>query len=118
MQPALDIVVELLDLEAIEVNIFRGLSPDDAGQRIFGGQVAGQALVAAARTVSQGAVHSLHSYFLRPGDPQVPVLYQVDRIRERWRSHWEGMPYPGMTVRTEQEEAYDLMAELAGIQDD
>jgi acyl-CoA thioesterase-2 len=82
MQPALDIVVELLDLEAIEVNIFRGLSPDDAGQRIFGGQVAGQALVAAARTVSQGAVHSLHSYFLRPGDPQAPVLYQVDRIRD------------------------------------
>ena len=82
MQPALDAVVDLLDLEAIEVNIFRGLSPDEDRQRIFGGQVAGQALVAAARTVDQGAVHSLHSYFLRPGDPNAPVLYDVDRIRD------------------------------------
>lgn len=82
MQPALDTVVALLDLEAIEVNIFRGLSPDEERQRIFGGQVAGQALVAAARTVDRGAVHSLHSYFLRPGDPNAPVLYEVDRIRD------------------------------------
>jgi acyl-CoA thioesterase-2 len=82
MQPALDAVVDLLDLEPIEVNIFRGLSPDEDRQRIFGGQVAGQALVAAARTVEQGSVHSLHSYFLRPGDPNAAVLYQVDRIRD------------------------------------
>ena len=82
MQTALDAVVDLLDLEAIEVNIFRGLSPDEDRQRIFGGQVAGQALVAAARTVDQGSVHSLHSYFLRPGDPNAPVLYDVDRIRD------------------------------------
>lgn len=72
----------LLDLEAIEVNIFRGRSPDEERQRVFGGQVAGQALVAAARTVDRGMVHSLHAYFLRPGDPTVPILYQVDRIRD------------------------------------
>ncbi|MYE55681.1 MAG: acyl-CoA thioesterase II [Acidimicrobiaceae bacterium] len=82
MQTALDNVVALLDLEAIEVNIFRGRSPDDDRQRIFGGQVAGQALVAAARTVERGAVHSLHAYFLRAGDPKAPVLYDVDRIRD------------------------------------
>ena len=81
-QAALDAVVRLLDLEAIEVNIFRGVSPDEQRQRVFGGQVAGQALVAAARTVDRGAVHSLHGYFLRPGDPTVPILYQVDRIRD------------------------------------
>jgi acyl-CoA thioesterase-2 len=81
-QAALDAVVRLLDLEAIEVNIFRGVSPDEQRQRVFGGQVAGQALVAAARTVDKGAVHSLHAYFLRPGDPTVPILYQVDRIRD------------------------------------
>ena len=81
-QAALDAVVRLLDLEAIEVNIFRGVSPDEQVQRVFGGQVAGQALVAAARTVDRGSVHSLHAYFLRPGDPTVPILYQVDRIRD------------------------------------
>ena len=84
MQEALDDLVKLLDLEAIEVNVFRGRSPDESRQRVFGGQVAGQALVAAARTVDvQGRmVHSLHAYFLRPGDPTVPILYQVDRIRD------------------------------------
>jgi len=82
MQDALDRLVALLDLEAIEVNIFRGRSPQDNRQRIFGGQVAGQALVAAARTVERGSVHSLHAYFLRAGDPQTPVLYDVDRIRD------------------------------------
>ena len=80
---ALDELVALLDLESIEVNIFRGLSPDENRQRVFGGQVAGQALVAATRTVETGRhVHSLHAYFLRPGDPTVPILYEVDRIRD------------------------------------
>jgi acyl-CoA thioesterase-2 len=75
--------VKLLDLEPIEVNLFRGVSPDEERQRVFGGQVAGQALVAAARTVEPGrSVHSLHAYFLRPGDPTVPILYEVDRIRD------------------------------------
>jgi acyl-CoA thioesterase II len=82
-QEAVDDLVKLLDLEPIEVNIFRGRSPSEDRQRIFGGQVAGQALVAAARTVDDDRpVHSLHSYFLRPGDPTVPVLYEVDRIRD------------------------------------
>ncbi len=84
MQEALDDLVKLLDLEAIEVNIFRGRSPDERRQRVFGGQVAGQALVAATRTVDEPNrhVHSLHAYFLRPGDPTIPILYEVDRIRD------------------------------------
>lgn len=83
MQHDVDALVDLLDLENIEVNIFRGISPDESRQRIFGGQVAGQGLVAAARTVDDDRrVHSLHAYFLRPGDPTVPVLYEVDRIRD------------------------------------
>ncbi len=82
-QDAVDDLVKLLDLEPIEVNIFRGMSPDEDRQRIFGGQVAGQALVAAARTVPPDRpVHSLHAYFLRAGDPKVPVLYEVDRMRD------------------------------------
>ena len=83
MQQAVDDLIALLDLEAIEVNLFRGISPDVEAQRVFGGQVAGQALVAAARTVDAArSVHSLHAYFLRPGDPTVPILYEVDRIRD------------------------------------
>jgi acyl-CoA thioesterase-2 len=82
-QEAVDDLCGLLDLEAIEVNIFRGTSPDEDRQRVFGGQVAGQALVAAARTVdADRPVHSLHAYFLRPGDPTVPILFEVDRIRD------------------------------------
>lgn len=82
MASALDRLVELLDLEEIEINIFRGRSPQEDRQRVFGGQVAGQALVAAGRTVESGQVHSLHAYFLRPGDPTIPILYEVDRIRD------------------------------------
>ena len=80
---ALDDLVTLLDLEVIEVNLFRGRSPDESRQRVFGGQVAGQALVAATRTVEPDRfVHSLHAYFLRPGDPTTPIVYEVDRIRD------------------------------------
>ena len=75
-------VLDLLDLEAIEVNIFRGVSPKDRWQRVFGGQVLGQALVAAYRTVDERVCHSLHAYFIRPGDPKVPILYEVDRARD------------------------------------
>src|ERR1700740_1202749 len=82
MQQALDDLVKLLDLEAIEVNIFRGRSPLENRQRVFGGQVAGQALVAAGRTVEDRIVHSLHAYFLRPGDTRIPSLYDVDRTRD------------------------------------
>ena len=82
MTQALDRLVELLDLEAIQVNIFRGKNLDETRLRVFGGQVAAQSLVAAGRTVDSGRVHSLHSYFLRPGDPTAPILYEVDRIRD------------------------------------
>jgi acyl-CoA thioesterase-2 len=82
MQDAVDGLVAILDLEELEVNIFRGRSPQEMRQRVFGGQVAGQALVAAGRTVERGTVHSLHAYFLRPGDPAAPILYLVDRIRD------------------------------------
>jgi len=82
MSDSLDFLVNLLDLEPIEVNIFRGTQPDENRQRVFGGQVAGQALMAAGRTVDNAQVHSLHAYFLRPGDPTVPILYEVDRIRD------------------------------------
>ena len=82
MPTALDELIALLDLDELEVNIFRGRSPQEQRQRVFGGQVAGQALVAAGRTVERGIVHSLHAYFLRPGDPAAPILYLVDRIRD------------------------------------
>jgi acyl-CoA thioesterase-2 len=77
-----DELIALLDLEPIEVNIFRGTSPQDRSQRVFGGQVLGQALVAASRTVEGRFCHSLHAYFLVPGDPRVPILYEVDRSRD------------------------------------
>jgi acyl-CoA thioesterase-2 len=82
MPDAVAELIGILDLEELEVNIFRGRSPDENRQRVFGGQVAGQALIAAGRTVARGAVHSLHAYFLRPGDPTKPILYEVDRIRD------------------------------------
>src|SRR6266705_5877141 len=83
MGKALDRLIDLLDLEQIEVNIFRGRSPEERVQRVFGGQVAGQALVAAGRTVpADRPVHSLHAYFIRPGDPSVPIVYLVDRVRD------------------------------------
>ncbi|MGA7833934.1 MAG: acyl-CoA thioesterase II [Acidimicrobiales bacterium] len=82
MSEALEFLVHLLDLESIEVNVYRGINPKEERQRTFGGQVAAQALMAAGRTVERGRVHSLHSYFLRPGDPTTPILYEVDRIRD------------------------------------
>jgi acyl-CoA thioesterase-2 len=83
MSAELDRLLDLLDLEQIELNIFRGRSPKERVQRVFGGQVAGQALVAAGRTVpSMRPVHSLHAYFIRPGDPLVPIVYTVDRLRD------------------------------------
>ena len=80
---AVEQLLETLDLETLEHNLFRGRSPDTGWQRVFGGQVIGQALVAAQRTVpEERQVHSLHGYFLRPGDPAVPIIYEVDRIRD------------------------------------
>ena len=83
MNKPLDKLLDLLDLEQIELDIFRGRSPEEQVQRVFGGQVAGQALVAAGRTVPDDRpVHSLHAYFIRPGDPAVPLVYTVDRVRD------------------------------------
>nr|WP_093717535.1 acyl-CoA thioesterase II [Actinacidiphila alni] len=76
-------MLDLLDLERIEQDIFRGLSRSAVVPRVFGGQVAAQALVAAGRTVPEDrGAHSLHAYFLRPGDPGAPIVYEVDRIRD------------------------------------
>ena len=82
MASAVENLLAILDLEQLERNLFRGRSPQDGWQRVYGGQVIGQALVAAARTVENRTVHSLHAYFLRPGDPTVPIIYDVDRIRD------------------------------------
>jgi len=82
MSAALDQLLSILDLERLEENLFRGLSPQVGWQRVFGGQVIGQALVAACRTVEDRTAHSLHAYFLRAGDPSVPIIYEVDRIRD------------------------------------
>jgi acyl-CoA thioesterase-2 len=82
-QGVVDSLVALLDLERIEDNLYRGVSPEMSPQRVFGGQVAAQALTAAGRTVpSERRVHSLHAYFLRPGNPRQPIVYQVDRARD------------------------------------
>jgi acyl-CoA thioesterase II len=82
MSSAIQDLLDLLDLEQLEVNLFRGRSPETDWQRVFGGQVIGQALVAACRTVDGRPPHSLHAYFLLPGDPKVPLIYEVDRIRD------------------------------------
>ena len=82
MSSAIQDLLAILDLEPIEVNLFRGVSPQEGWQRVFGGQVCAQALVAARRTVEGRLAHSFHAYFLRPGDPAVPILYDVDRIRD------------------------------------
>jgi acyl-CoA thioesterase-2 len=75
-------LIETLALERIEVNLFRGRAPAGDGPRIFGGVVIGQALTAAYKTVEDRVCHSLHCYFIRPGDPAVPILFDVDRARD------------------------------------
>lgn len=83
MTDALDTLVALLGLETLEENLFRGHSQDLGFPQLFGGQVLGQALSAASQTVDpMRRVHSLHGYFLRPGDAKRPVVYQVDRVRD------------------------------------
>ena len=82
-QAVVDGLVALLDLEQLDDNLYRGASPEMSPVRVFGGQVAAQALIAAGRTVpSDRRVHSLHAYFLRPGSPQRPIVYQVERMRD------------------------------------
>ncbi len=106
MPSSVEEFLRLLDLEAIEDNLFRGTSPSTSMQRVFGGQVAAHALVAATRTVDPAyVVHSLHSYFLRPGDPSVPIVYDVDSVRDgrsfctrRVLARQHGRPIFGMTL--------------------
>ncbi|MGH3730753.1 MAG: acyl-CoA thioesterase, partial [Micromonosporaceae bacterium] len=82
-QAAVDALLEVLDLEEIDTNLYRGRSPEVGPQRVFGGQVAGQALVAAGRTVDpERRVHSLHGYFVRPGDSNHPIVYTVENVRD------------------------------------
>lgn len=83
MSSAMQELIDILNLERLEHNLFRGRSPQVGWQRVFGGQVIGQSLAAAQRTVaSDRHVHSLHCYFMRPGDPAIPIVYEVDRIRD------------------------------------
>ncbi|GAA2118270.1 acyl-CoA thioesterase II [Nocardioides bigeumensis] len=83
MPSSADQLIELLDLEQIDVDLFRGRQPQTDRQRVFGGQVAAQALLAAIRSIDPAyIVHSLHSYFLRPGDHSVPIVYDVERLRD------------------------------------
>jgi acyl-CoA thioesterase-2 len=77
-----DSLTSILDLEPLERNLFRGRSPNIGWQRVFGGQVIGQALYAACKTVEGRDPHSLHAYFLLAGDPTIPILYEVDRLRD------------------------------------
>lgn len=106
-------LVDLLDLEEIDQNLFRGRQPNTTLQRVFGGQVAAQALVAAARTTKPGVdIHSLHSYFLLPGDPAAPIVYDVDPVRDgrsfatrRVLARQHGRPIYAMTASFQIEEA-------------
>ena len=83
MSAAMQELLAILDLERLEHNLFRGRSPKESWQRVFGGQTIAQALVAAQRTVEPDRhVHSLHGYFMRPGDTTLPIVYEVDRIRD------------------------------------
>ncbi|WP_342723824.1 acyl-CoA thioesterase II [Bradyrhizobium sp. B097] len=75
-------LLTILDLEKIDANLFRGKGPDISAQRVFGGQMIGQAMVAACRTVRGRLPHSIHGYFIRPGDPRVPIVYHVEAIRD------------------------------------
>lgn len=121
-----DQLLGLLDLEELEATLFRGKQPHTDRQRVFGGQVAAQALVAGTRTVDPAyVVHSLHSYFLRPGDPGVPIVYDVDVLRDgrsfatrRVQARQHGRPIYAQTVsfqRPEQGlEHQDVMPETPG----
>ena len=126
MQSAVDGLINLLDLEPIEKDIFRGVSPQDDRQQVFGGQVAGQALVAAARTVEDRSVHSLQAYFLRPGDISAPLVYLVERVRDgrsfatrRVTTIQHGQPIFAMSASFQrQEEGFEHQTGLpAGIPD-
>jgi acyl-CoA thioesterase-2 len=113
MRPALQHLLNLLDLEYIEENIFRGFNRNLGSKRVFGGQVLAQALVAARRTVeAERVAHSLHAYFILPGDIEAPLVYDVDRIRDggsfttrRIRAVQHGRPIFNMSASFQRAEA-------------
>ena len=121
---ALESLVNLLDLEQLEINLFRGLSPQYGWQRVYGGQVLGQALVAAARTVEEErTAHSMHAFFLIGGDPSHPIIYEVERIRDggsfttrRVRAIQHGRPIFAMSVSFHKhEDSFDHHIEMPDV---
>jgi len=121
---ALTALLEILDLEKLEENLFRGASPSYGWQRVYGGQVLGQALVAAGRTVDPSrAAHSLHAYFLIGGDPGHPIVYEVERIRDggsfntrRVRAVQHGRPIFAMSVSFHKhEESFEHASEMPDV---
>ncbi|MGB1580998.1 MAG: acyl-CoA thioesterase domain-containing protein, partial [Nevskiales bacterium] len=82
MNEVLQDLLSVLNMEQLEVNLYRGQSRDLGGRSVFGGQVLGQALMAAYATVEEQLAHSMHAYFLRPGDMNAPIVYQVERLRD------------------------------------
>ncbi|MGQ0672865.1 MAG: acyl-CoA thioesterase II [Hyphomicrobium sp.] len=117
-------LLTLLDLEPLEENLFRGRSPQDGWQRVYGGQVLGQALVAAVRTVGEPRpVHSLHAYFLLPGDPTHPILYDVERTRDggsfstrRVKAIQHGRPMFAMSASFHKDEpGFEHQAEMPDV---
>jgi acyl-CoA thioesterase-2 len=130
MPQSIDELVALLDLEVLEEGaLYRGQQPDTALQRVFGGQVAGQALVAGTRTIERDrVVHSLHAYFMRPGDTRVPILYDVERTRDGRsfslrrvvaRQHGKAIFYMSASYQVPEEglEHQDPMPEVAPPED-
>lgn len=114
MRELLAALLDVLDLERVEAGVFRGDSERDRHGRIYGGQVIAQALMAAARTADGRTAHSLHAYFLRPGDPKEPVLYRVERVRDgrsfatrRVEASQRGVPIFEMSASFHQSERGD-----------
>lgn len=121
---ALASLLSILDLEQLEQNLFRGQSPQQGWQRVYGGQVLGQALVAAVRTVSASrTAHSMHGYFMLPGDPSHPIIYEVERIRDgssfttrRVKAIQHGRAIFSMSVSFHKEEAgFEHHAEMPQV---
>jgi acyl-CoA thioesterase-2 len=127
MSTAVQDLLTILDLEPLDINLFRGRSPQVGWQRVFGGQVVGQALVAAVRTVDPGRPpHSMHAYFLLPGDPKVPIIYDVDRMRDgksfttrRVTARQHGHPIFSMLVsfHTDEPDQLDHQAKMPDVLD-
>ncbi|MEI9803364.1 MAG: acyl-CoA thioesterase II [Pseudolabrys sp.] len=125
MSAAVQELLSILDLEELDLNLFRGRSPQVGWQRVFGGQVVGQALVAAVRTVEVSRPpHSMHAYFLLPGDPKVPIIYDVDRMRDgksfttrRVTARQHGHPIFSMLVSFHTDEAaiHDHQAKMPDV---